>query len=95
MSEPVSRAKTVVSRNGQQIAVDEWTPQGTLKLRLDDSMIDLDKEIVVVTADGDGKREIFRGFAPRTIELLTMTLTERNDPKGVFSAEICLMPTVD
>ena len=95
VSEPVSRAKTVVSRNGQQIAVDEWTPQGTLKLRLDDSMIDLDKEIVVVTADGDGKREIFRGFAPRTIELLTMTLTERNDPKGVFSAEICLMPTVD
>jgi len=95
VSEPVSRAKTVVSRDGQQIAVEEWTPQGTLRLRLDDSMIDLDKEIVVVAGDGDKERELFRGLVPRTIELLATTLAERNDPKGLFPAEVCLTPTAD
>ena len=88
VSDPIARAKTVVSRNGQRIVVEAWTPQGELSLRLDDSMLDLDREIVVVQAD----RELFRGIVRRTIGCLATTLVERNDPKGLFSAAVQTKP---
>jgi hypothetical protein len=47
-------------------------------------MIDLDAEVVVYRGD----TEVFRGVAPRTIEVLERTLRERGDPHGMFSAEI-------
>ena len=78
----------MVSRNGQRIVVEAWTPQGELSLRLDDSMLDLDREIVVVQAD----RELFRGIVRRTIGCLATTLVERNDPKGLFSAAVQTKP---
>ncbi len=55
-----------------------------LRIRLDDTMLDLDEPVVVVNAD----HELFRGVPPRTILTLARTLEERGDPRGLFSAEI-------
>ncbi len=88
VSEPKERSKVVASRDGQQIAIEAWSPQGELRVRLDDSMLDLDEEVVVVQGD----QELFRGRVPRTIATLAKTLAERGDPKGLFSGEIVVTP---
>ena len=88
VSEPKERSKVVASRDGQRISIDAWTPQGELRVRLDDSMLDLDEEVVVV----QGEQELFRGRVPRTIATLSKTLAERGDPKGLFSGEVVLTP---
>lgn len=88
VSEPKERAKVVVSRDGQRLSIDEWSPQGELRVRLDDSMVDLDEEVVVV----QGEAELFRGRVPRTIATIAKTLLERGDPKGIFSGEIVVTP---
>lgn len=88
VSEPKERSKVVASRDGQRLSIDEWSPQGELRLRLDDAMLDLDEEVVVV----QGEQELFRGRVPRTIATLARTLAERGDPKGLFSGEIVVTP---
>ena len=48
-------------------------------------MLDLDEPVMVVKGD----HELFRGrVPPRTIRTLAATLAERDDPRGLFSAEI-------
>ncbi len=88
VSEPAARARMVASRSGQTISIDEWAPQGALRIRLDDAMLDLDEEVVVV----QGERELFRGRLPRTIANLAATLAERGDPKGLYAAEVVVTP---
>jgi poly(3-hydroxybutyrate) depolymerase len=96
VGDPKARARIVASREGQRISVDDWTPQGELRIRLDDDMLDLAEEVVVTTpgADGGPGREVFRGRVPRTIETIVRTLLERDDPEGIFCAEIVLTPDV-
>ncbi len=84
VDEPKARSRVVVERKGQTIRVVESGGLESLRLRLDDEMFDLDKEIVVVSGD----RELFRGVVPRRIDTLTRTLEEREDRKGLFPAEI-------
>ncbi len=81
VNSPTPRSKITGEIRGQDIYLQG---EGPIAIRLDDSMIDLDKEIVVYRGDA----EVFRGIAPRTIEALELTLRERGDPKGMFSAEI-------
>ena len=74
-----------------RIALQVSSPGGTvtgveeLAIRLDDTMVDLDKPVRVVWKDGSVLHE---GVAPRSIAVLSTTLAERGDPRGVFSAEV-------
>ena len=84
VKEPVQRHRLVVEREGQTIRIVEATGPNSLTIRLDDSMLDLDRDVVVTRGD----EELFRGRVPRTIGVLARTLAERGDPKGLFCAEI-------
>ena len=81
VDEPRARATITASRNGQTIALEG---EGPVRIRLDDQMLSLDDEVVVLR---DG-REVHRGGVPRTIAIMARTLSERGDPRGVYSAEI-------
>ena len=81
--EPKRGARLVAERKGQVINVEG---DASLRIRLDDEMIDLD-EPVIVMRDGE---EVFRGLSPRTIGTIARTLQERGDPRGIYSAEIVL-----
>ena len=85
---PATGMKTVVERRGQTIEILDWDDQGDLSLRLDDSMLDLDAPVVVK----QGENELFNGKPPRTVATLAKTLRERNDPKGLFPAEVTVTP---
>ena len=51
-------------------------------LRLRDSLVDLDEEIVVRV----GEAEIFRGRVSRSPRAVNLSLTERNDPRSAATA---------
>ena len=60
-----------------------------LRIRLDDSMVDLDQPVIV-------KRDaevVFEGLVPRSRAVIDRTLKERGDPAGVFTAEV-VVPAV-
>ena len=57
-----------------------------LIIRLSDGMLDLDKPVIVTSA---GKK-LHAARIMRTIGVMSKTLTERGDPKSIFSAEITL-----
>ena len=56
-----------------------------LTLRLNDKLIDLDKEIIVKDSSG---KELFKGKIERSPETITKSLTERLDPANVATAEL-------
>ena len=84
VDEPVARRRMVVERDGQTIRIVESGGADSLRIRLDDLMLDLDQDVVV---EHDG-RELFRGTVPRTMSSLRRTLGERGDPRGMFPAEV-------
>ena len=81
---PKARERIVVERKAQVITIVEAPPGTELQIRLDDSMCDLDSEVIVRA----GEVELFRGIIPRTAATITSTLSERGDPRGVFTAKI-------
>ncbi len=83
---PKAGARVVAERRGQTIQLAECPKDASLRIRLDDAMMDLDKP-VTVTRDG---ARAFSAVPQRTIATLATTLAERGDPKGMFSAEITL-----
>ena len=96
VDDPKAGARIVVERAGQTIRILEAPPATRLRIRLDDQMLDLDREVVVElvpTGGADGgpppaPRELFRGRPSRSEQLLRTTLDERGDPTGMFSAEV-------
>ncbi|MDG1898618.1 MAG: alpha/beta fold hydrolase, partial [Phycisphaerales bacterium] len=84
VDEPVARRKVVVVLDGQTIRIHTAGGAGRLKFRLDDTMLDLDRDVVVEMAG----KELFRGQVPRTVETMRRTLAERGDPDGIFTAEL-------
>jgi hypothetical protein len=80
-----AKAKTKVraTLSGQRIAL-ESTDVAKLKVRLSDSMLDLDQP-VTISANGS---ERWNAPAIRTIAQLAKTLEERGDPRLVWSAEV-------
>lgn len=58
-----------------------------LAIRLNDSMVNLDEEISVMSAG----KELFKEKIDRTIATIAKTLDERGDSAGVYSGEIVLM----
>ena len=75
----------VVEREGQTVRVVESGASKTLTIRLDDSMVDLDQPVTVLGPDGT---VLFTGVVPRTRRVIEETLGEREDPGGVYPAEV-------
>lgn len=61
-------------------------PLGRLRLRLDDGLVDLDRELTVEVAG----RTAFRGVVPRTIAALARSLARRDDLGAPFPAEVAV-----
>lgn len=85
---PRARARLVVERDGQTITILEGDATGKLHIRLDDSMLDLDETVTIVDARSDEPATLFSGIAPRSREVIERTLAERDDPRGIFVAEV-------
>ena len=88
VDDPKARERIVVERAGNVITLLEGGERG-LRIRLDDSMVDLDRPVTV-------KRDaevVFEGLVPRSRAVIDRTLKERGDPAGVFTAEV-VVPAV-
>lgn len=70
------------SLNGQEVSL-QAQELDTLTMRLNDAMLDLDKDVRITAGD----RELFKGRLNRTIAILAKTLAERPDPTSIFSSE--------
>jgi hypothetical protein len=84
VDEPKQGQRLVVTRQGQEITIVEAPPSLAVRILLDDTMLDLDKD-VRVTQDG---KELFTGRVPRSKAVIERTLQERFDPKAAFTAEV-------
>ena len=84
VKEPKAGQRVVVVREGQCVTIEEAAGVTELCIRLDDSMLDLDKAVKVVMAG----RVLFEGIVPRMKDVIVKTLEERGDPTGIFTAEI-------
>ncbi len=84
VDEPAARRRIVVSRKGQVLRIHTAGGAKQLKFRLDDSMLDLDRDVVVRMAG----KTLFKGRVPRTTGTIRRTLAERGDPDGIFTAEL-------
>jgi hypothetical protein len=82
--EPKQGQRVVARRSGQTVDIDEAVGVSRLLVRLDDSMVDLDKPVTVRVAG----KTVFEGIVPRSAEVIRQTLAERGDPSGTFTAEI-------
>jgi poly(3-hydroxybutyrate) depolymerase len=76
-------AEVVAEYKGQEITIDQ-SDVPSIKLRLDDRMMDLDKPVTVHWGD----KNVFEGKAIRTLRTMAKTLAERGDPSGIFESEI-------
>ena len=81
---PKGGQRVVASREGQTITIESATGVEELAVRLDETMVDLDKPVKVVFEGAT----LFEGVAPRTIGTIASTLAERGDPSGIFCAEV-------
>jgi hypothetical protein len=88
VDDPKPGARLDVRRDGQVFTILDAKDVTRVRIRLDDSMCDLSKEVVVRRKDGDGERELFRGMPQRTIATIATTLGERDDPKAAYAAEV-------
>ncbi len=92
LAAPNSQLKTgreaIASYKGNTIRI-EKNDYDTLRVRLNDRMMNLDRPIDVLY---DGKR-IFRGKVNRTLAIVQQTVMNRSDPGLIFSAEIEIRKT--
>jgi len=79
------RAEIVATRSGGSIDVRSKDANSVL-VRLSDDMMDLDDQVSITS----GSISLFQGSVQRTIGLLAKTLSERGDPRGMYSAELIL-----
>ena len=81
---PARGATITATLTGQEIVLSDVNAVGTIHIRLNDAMLDLDRPVRVVR----GEELLFEGKVPRTIETLAKTLEERGDRTAVWSAEL-------
>lgn len=89
-NQPKTDREVIASYRGNAILI-EKNDYDTLVVRLNDRMMDLGKPVEVHYA---GKR-IFRGKVKRTLGTVQRTVSNRNDPGLVFSAEIEIRKTAN
>ncbi len=88
--EPKGGQRVVAERKGQTITILEATGVSKLAIRLDGSMVDLTKPVIVKAGPDLGGATLFEGMAPATIATMAKTLAERGDPRAIFPAEVCV-----
>ena len=82
--EPVAGSRVVVERDGQEIRILEAKGVESLIIRLDDSMLDLDRSVVVRRGD----EVLFEGLVARDRKVIDATIFERGDPTAIYCAEL-------
>lgn len=88
VDEPKAGTRIVAQRTAQTISIEGAQEAGVLRVRLADSMLDLDREVLVIR---DGV-EAYRGVPQRTLATLARCLLQRADPQALYSAELLLKP---
>jgi len=83
---PQKGAVLDVERQGQIFTVHAIEGVDSFRIRLDDSMVNLNRAIKVV----EGEEILFEGIVPRDEDCIQQTLNERGDPSGVFTAEVAI-----
>jgi hypothetical protein len=81
---PQEGQRIVAERSGQEIRIVEAPAGIELRVRLDDAMLDLDKDVRVT----HGGKPIFEGRVPRLRATIDRVLAERYDPSAAFTAEV-------
>jgi hypothetical protein len=81
---PKTGSELLAEIKDQTIAVKDDMP-GVLRIRLNEDMIDFAKDIKVIR---NGKESSAKAI--RNIEVIIKTLTERGDPRSVYSAELSI-----
>lgn len=82
--QPKGGERIVVRREGNQFTIEEANATGKLGMRMDATMVNFSKEVVVIR---DGA-ELFRGMVQPSMDTLRKTLAERGDPIGMWDAEV-------
>ena len=75
--------EVMAERNGQTVTVNIKAGKPRVKVRLNDTLVDLDKPVAITL----GAKEVFHGKLPRTMVALSRTIEERGDPESIFAAE--------
>ena len=83
---PTAGARVVATRDGQTIRIDHATGTSDLRVRLDDTMCNLDNAVIIKRGDD----VVFTGIVPRTIATIAQTIQERGDPTASFAAEVAV-----
>lgn len=83
--DPTPREVLDVAVSDQEVVINEATHGGTLGILLDDELVDMDRPVRVLMADGT---VLFEGVVPRTRAVIERTMAERGDPRGVYLGEI-------
>jgi predicted esterase len=83
-NEAVKDALVVANRDDQTITIEKAELVNTIFINLNDEIVDLNEKIKV-KCNGE---VIYNDIPKRTIAQIWKSLTERNDPKQVFSAKI-------
>jgi hypothetical protein len=97
--DPKGGQRIVAERKGQTITILEASGFGAagsakLAIRLDGTMVDLTKPIVVKCGQDLGGATLFEGVVSATIGTMAKTLAERCDPSAIFTAEVVVeVPT--
>jgi hypothetical protein len=81
---PAAGQRVVAERSGQEVRVLEAPAGLELRIRLDDAMLDLDKDVRVVYAG----KPLFEGRVRRSRATIDRVLGERYDPSSAFTAEV-------
>jgi hypothetical protein len=92
MDEPKPRARVVVRHDGNLFEILEADQVSSLRIRMDRTMVDFGKEVVVRFAGA----ELFRGKVQVDQDVRRRTLQERGDPRGIWDAEVqVLLPVAE
>jgi hypothetical protein len=71
-------------RSGQTISLTASAGVRKVTVLLNDAMLDLDQPVIIQA----GGTEVFSGRLPRTAAILERTMSDRGDPRSVFSAGV-------
>ena len=77
-----ARQLITVSRDGQQFNVDEADGVGSLRILLNDEMINFDEPVTV----NFGDKKVYEGKVNRSISAIAKTMIDRGDLGLIFSA---------
>ena len=87
VDDPVQGDRKVIEVGGQAITIVEPGAPGTLRIRLDDELVDMNRPVRVQTVEGI---QLFGDIVPRQRRMIEQTLAERGDPRGVYLGEIVI-----